>query len=292
MSAEIIDGEALAAAVREEVAADVRALVESGERAPHLTAVLVGDDPASHSYVRGKARDCEAVGMSTDTVVMPADSTMLELLPRIAELNANPFVSGVIIQMPLPPQLDEQAAMAALDPNKDADGLPPNSLGQLLQGTPRFIPATPAGVQQMLMRTGHDPAGKRVVIVGRSNLVGKPLAVLLASKAEGANATVVAAHTGTADLAAETRNADILIVAAGRPQMVTAEMVKPGAVVIDVGINRVEDASRKRGYRLVGDVDFDGVSQVAGAITPVPGGVGPMTRAMLLVNTVKAAKAS
>jgi methylenetetrahydrofolate dehydrogenase (NADP+)/methenyltetrahydrofolate cyclohydrolase len=289
MSAEIIDGEAIAAAVRDEVAEQVRAHVAGGGRTPHLTAVLVGDDAASHSYVRGKARDCEAVGISTDTIVMPADSTMTDLIARIAELNQNPYVSGAIVQMPLPPQFDEAAAMRMLDPAKDVDGLHPENLGLLLQGTPRFVPATPTGVQQLLLRSGHDPGGKRVVVVGRSMLVGKPLAVLLSNKAEGANATVTLAHTGTTDLAAVTREADILVVAAGRPNVVTAEMVRPGAVVIDVGVNRVDDASRKRGYRLVGDVDFAAVSEVAGAITLVPGGVGPMTRAMLLVNTVKAA---
>ncbi|MEE8422622.1 MAG: bifunctional 5,10-methylenetetrahydrofolate dehydrogenase/5,10-methenyltetrahydrofolate cyclohydrolase [Dehalococcoidia bacterium] len=289
MSADIIDGEAIAATVRDEVAQQVRAIVDGGGRPPHLTAVLVGDDPASHSYVRGKSRDCDAVGISTDTVVMPADSTMNDLRARIAELNANPYVSGAIVQIPLPPQLDEPTAMRMLDPAKDVDGLHPENLGLLLQGAPRFVPATPAAVQQLLLRSGHDPAGKRVVVVGRSTLVGKPLAALLANKAEGANATVTVAHTATADLAAVTREAEILVVAAGRHNLVTAEMVSPGTVVIDVGMNRVDDPSRKRGYRLAGDVDFDAVAAVAGAITPVPGGVGPMTRAMLLVNTVKAA---
>lgn len=292
MSATIIDGEAIAAEIRDEVAAGVRAIVQRGGRPPHLTAILVGDDPASHSYVRGKARDCEAVGISSETLTLPAETTIEELLARIAALNADPAVSGMIVQLPLPDALDDATATRAVDPAKDVDGLHPENLGLLLRGDPRFVPATPAGVQQMLLRSGHDPAGKRVVIVGRSTLVGRPLAMLLANKAAGANATVTVAHTGTADLAATTRQAEILIVAAGRPRMVTAEMVAPGAVVIDVGINRVDDASRKRGYRLVGDVDFDAVSQVAGAITPVPGGVGPLTRAMLLVNTVRAASGS
>ena len=291
MSATIIDGEAIAAEIRDEVAADVRAIVQRGGPPPHLTAILVGDDPASHSYVRGKARDCEAVGISSETLTLPAETTIEDLLARIAALNADPAVSGMIVQLPLPDALDDAAATRAVDPAKDVDGLHPENLGLLLRGEPRFVPATPAGVQQMLLRSGHDPAGKRVVIVGRSTLVGRPLAMLLANKAAGANATVTVAHTGTADLAATTREAEILIVAAGRPRMVTAEMVAPGAVVIDVGINRVDDASRKRGYRLVGDVDFDAVSQVAGAISPVPGGVGPLTRAMLLVNTVRAASA-
>ncbi len=291
MSATIIDGEAIAAEIRDEVAADVRAIVQRGGRPPHLTAILVGDDPASHSYVRGKARDCKAVGISSETLTLPAETTIEELLARIAALNADPAVSGMIVQLPLPDALDDATATRAVDPAKDVDGLHPENLGLLLRGEPRFVPATPAGVQQMLLRSGHDPAGKRVVIVGRSTLVGRPLAMLLANKAAGANATVTVAHTATTDLGAVTRQAEILIVAAGRPRMITAEMVAPGTVVIDVGINRVDDASRKRGYRLVGDVDFDAVSQVAGAITPVPGGVGPLTRAMLLVNTVKAASA-
>ena len=289
MSATIIDGEAIAAEIRDEVAADVRAIVERGGKPPHLTAILVGDDPASHSYVRGKARDCKAVGISSETLALPAETSMDDLLARIAELNANPDVSGMIVQLPLPDALDDATATRAVDPSKDVDGLHPVNLGLLARGEPRFVSATPSGVQQMLLRSGHDPAGKRVVVVGRSTLVGRPLAILLANKGPGANATVTMAHTGTADLAAVTREAEILIVAAGRPRMVTAEMVAPGAVVIDVGMNRVDDASRKRGYRLVGDVDFDAVSEVASAITPVPGGVGPLTRAMLLVNTVKAA---
>ena len=204
-------------------------------------------------------------------------------------LNADPVVSGILVQLPLPPHIDERAITEAVDPDKDVDGLHPVNLGRLVQGQPHLVPATPAGVQQILLRTGNDPAGKRVVVVGRSTLVGKPLALLLGQKAEGANATVTLAHTGTGDLAAVAREADILVVAAGRPNTVTAGMVRPGAVVIDVGTNRVDDATRKRGWRLTGDVEFEGVSQVAGAITPVPGGVGPMTIAMLLVNTLRAA---
>jgi methylenetetrahydrofolate dehydrogenase (NADP+)/methenyltetrahydrofolate cyclohydrolase len=289
VSATIIDGEAIAAEIRDEVAADVRAVVERDGRPPHLTAILVGDDPVSHSYVRGKARDCKAVGILSEALALPADITMETLLAKIAERNANPDVSGMIVQLPLPNALDDATATRAVDPAKDVDGLHPVNLGLLARGEPRYVSATPSGVQQMLMRSGHDPAGKRVVVVGRSTLVGRPVAMLLSNKGPGANATVTMAHTGTADLAAVTREAEILIVAAGQPRMVTAEMVAPGAVVIDVGVNRVDDASRKRGYRLVGDVDFDAVSEVASAITPVPGGVGPLTRAMLLVNTVKAA---
>ena len=289
MPASVIDGNAIAAEVRAEVAERVRTHLAGGGRQPHLTAVIVGDDPASRTYVRSKARACEEAGIGSDTLELPAETSMEELLARVEELNASPLVSGMIVQMPLPPQLDEAAVMRAIEPRKDVDGLHPENLGRLLQGAPRFVPGTPAGVQQLLLRSGHDPAGKRVVIVGRSILVGRPLAMLLANKAEGANATVTIAHTATADLGAVTREAEILVVAAGRPKTVSTEMVRPGAVVIDVGINRIDDPSRKRGYRLAGDVDFDGVSQVAGAITPVPGGVGPMTVAMLLVNTLRAA---
>ncbi len=288
VSARIIDGEAIAAEVRAEVAERVAAHIAAGGSRPHLTAVLVGDDPASHTYVGSKTRACAEVGMTTDTLALPATTSMEQLLGQIERLNADPKVSGILVQMPLPPQLDEGAAMRALDPEKDVDGLHPQSLGRLLMGEPRFVPATPLGVQELLLRSGYDPGGRRVVIVGRSTLVGKPLAMLLANKAKGANATVTIAHTGTVDLGAVTREAEILVVAVGRPQTITAAMVRPGAVVVDVGINRVDDPSRKRGYRLAGDVDFEGVSQVAAAITPVPRGVGPMTVAMLLVNTLRA----
>ncbi len=290
MTARIIDGNAIAAEVRAGVAEQVRAHLAGGGRQPQLTAVLVGDDPASHTYVRNKTRACDEVGIASDTLELPADTSMEGLLARIEKLNASPLVSGILVQMPLPLPLDEGQAMLAIDPRKDVDGLHPESLGRLLAGAPRFVPATPSGVHQLLLRSGHDPGGKRVVIVGRSTLVGKPLAMLLGKKAEGANATVTIAHTGTVDLGAVTREAEILVVAAGRPNTITAEMVRPGAVVIDVGMNRIEDPSRKSGYRLAGDVDFESVSQVASAITPVPGGVGPMTVAMLLVNTLRAAE--
>ena len=289
MTADRIDGAAIAAAIRGEVADRVRAHVAAGGTTPQLTAVLVGDDPASATYVRNKARACEEVGLEAQTLTPPADISQDELLEIVRGLNADPAVSGILVQLPLPPQLDERVITEAVDPAKDVDGLHPVNLGRLVQGEPHLVPATPAGVQQLLLRTGVDPAGKRVVVVGRSTLVGKPLALLLGQKAEGANATVTLAHTGTSDLAAVTREAEILVVAAGWPNTVTAEMVRPGAVVIDVGTNRVDDATRKRGWRLAGDVDFAGVSEVAAAITPVPGGVGPMTIAMLLVNTLRAA---
>ena len=289
MPATTIDGNAIAAEIRGEVAARVRAHVDSGGAVPHLTAVLVGDDAASATYVRNKARACAEAGIDARTLTPSADISQDALLNIVRELNADPAVSGILVQLPLPPHIDERAITEAVDPDKDVDGLHPINLGRLVQGQPHLVPATPAGVQQILLRTGNDPAGKRVVVVGRSTLVGKPLALLLGQKAEGANATVTLAHTGTTDLGAVAREADILVVAAGRPNTVTAEMVRPGAVVIDVGTNRVDDATRKRGWRLTGDVEFEGVSQVAGAITPVPGGVGPMTIAMLLVNTLRAA---
>ncbi len=289
MTARIIDGNAIAAEVRAEVAAGVRELRASGVT-PHLTAMLVGDDAASRTYVRLKRRDCDEVEMSSETRTLPSSVSHYELMAVIEELNADATVHGVIVQKPLPPHLDEAAVDAALDPAKDVDGLGPTSLGLLARGAPRYVPATPAGIQQLLLRSDIDPAGRRLVIVGRSMLVGRPGALLFVNKAEGANATVTIAHTGTRDLGAVTREADILIAAAGSLGMITAEMVKPGATVIDVGTNRVDDSSKKAGYRLAGDVDFEAVREVAGAITPVPGGVGPMTRAMLLVNTLKAAR--
>ncbi|MDA0256538.1 MAG: bifunctional 5,10-methylenetetrahydrofolate dehydrogenase/5,10-methenyltetrahydrofolate cyclohydrolase [Chloroflexi bacterium] len=289
-TATLIDGRQVADAVAEETAQAVTEHVARGHAPPHLTAVLVGDDAASAVYVRNKGRACERVGMTHETLALPAATTQAELLAHIERLNASPAVSGILVQMPLPPQIDASAVMSAVDPRKDVDGLHPVNMGLLLAGTPGLVPATPAGVQQLLLRTGHDPDGRRVVIVGRSVLVGRPLAALLANKAPGANATVTIAHTGTRDLGAVTREAEILVVAAGRAGIVTAEMVRPGAVVIDVGTNRVDDPTAKRGYRLTGDVDFAAVSEIAAAITPVPGGVGPMTIAMVVRNTLVAAQ--
>ncbi len=286
---QIIDGVAIAAEVRAELAGRIATLKARGVT-PGLAAVLAGDNPASASYVRGKARACAEAGIFAETVRCPASISQDELLARVAELNADPRFHGIIVQLPLPGGLDGEAATRAVAPEKDVDGLHPYNLGLLLRGEGVLLPATPSGVQQLLVRSGHDPAGKHVVIAGRSNLVGKPLANLLMQKARGANATVTVCHTGTPDLAAYTRQADILIAAIGRPAAITAEMVRPGAAVIDVGINRVEDTTKKAGYRLAGDVDYAGVAAVAGAITPVPGGAGPMTVAMLLVNTVTAAE--
>lgn len=289
MTAELIDGAAVAAALRAELSSRVDALAGRGVT-PGLAVVLVGDDPASRSYVRGKTRACAELGICSETITPDAAIAQASLAGLIADLNADQRFHGILVQLPLPGQLDERAITGAVLPHKDVDGLHPYNLGLLLRGDGRLLPCTPAGVQQLLLRSGHDPSGKHVVVCGRSNLVGKPLAAILLQKAEGANATVTVCHTGTPQLAAVTRNADILVVATGRPRTVTAEMVRPGAVVVDVGVNRVADESRKSGYRLVGDVDFDAVRPIAGAITPVPGGVGPMTVVMLLANTVLAAE--
>ena len=249
--------------------------------------------PAPSSYVTAKAEACAEIGIFSETIRLPAEISGDALLARIAELNADERFHAILQQLPLPEHIDERAILDAIAPAKDVDGLHPTNLGRLLRGeTSGPIPCTPHGVMHLLARSGVDPAGTHAVVVGRSSLVGRPLAVLLANKAAGANATVTLCHTGTTELAAHTRSADILVVAAGRPGTVTADMVKPGATVIDVGTNRIDDASRKRGWRLVGDVDFAGVSEVAGRITKVPGGVGPMTIAMLLANTVRAARAA
>lgn len=290
MTATLIDGKQMAEEIRAEIARDVAALAERSGIKPGLAAVLVGEDPASAIYVRNKRRACEEAGIFSETFDMPASTKQDELLAVVERLNADDRFHGILVQLPLPPQIDERAVIMTIDPDKDVDGLHPTNGGRLLEGRPRFLPATPAGVQVMLMRTGNDPSGKHVVIVGRSNIVGKPLAALLMQKAEGANATVTVCHTGTPDIGALTRQADILVAAMGRPYAITADMVHEGAVVIDVGMNRIEDATKKTGYRLAGDVDFDAVAEKASAITPVPGGVGPMTIAMLLTNTLRAAR--
>ncbi len=290
MTARIIDGKEVAAKVHEEVAAGVTEYREQHGSAPGLTVVLVGDDPASHSYVKGKERACERVGISSETILRDASITQEELIDIVMDLNNDSKVHGILLQLPLPDHIDDAAVIHATDPMKDVDGLHPENAGLLVLGEPRFAPATPLGVQRMLLEEGVEMKGARVVIVGRSKLVGIPLALLLLQKGPGANSTVTVCHTGTTNIAAETRRADVLIAAAGFPGTVTADMVKPGAVVIDVGVSRVDDPTRKRGYRLTGDVEFDSVSEVASAITPVPGGVGPMTIAMLLVNVLQAAK--
>ena len=292
MTANILDGKALAEEIRGEVATGVAEMQQKHGVTPGLAAVLVGDDPASAIYVRNKRRACDEVGMVSDTFLMPADSTNEQVLARVQALNGDPRFHGILVQLPMPPQIDERLIIESLDPTKDVDGLHPFNVGKLVQGRADFVPGTPAGIQQILLRNGHDPGGANVVVCGRSNIVGKPMALLLMQRADGANATVTVCHTRTKNLAEITRQADILVAAIGRPSAITADMIKEGAVVIDVGINRVDDASQKRGYRLEGDVDFDAVSEKASAITPVPGGVGPMTIAMLLVNTLTATRLS
>ncbi len=292
MTARILNGNELAAELRTEVAEGVFLLVSTSGVTPGLAAILVGDDPASAVYVRNKARACAYAGIFSETFNVAAASTQDDLRVLIDRLNADPRFHGILLQLPLPSHLNEAEAIERIDPTKDVDGLHPISQGRMLQGEPTFLPCTPAGVQQVLLRSGYDPAGQHVVIVGRSNIVGKPLAALLMQRNSGGNATVTVCHTRTRDLPDVTRQADILVAAMGVPGAIGAEMVLPGAVVIDVGINRVDDPSRRRGYRLVGDVDFDPVAAKAEAITPVPGGIGPMTVAMLISNTLHAARVS
>ncbi|MCH2503425.1 MAG: bifunctional methylenetetrahydrofolate dehydrogenase/methenyltetrahydrofolate cyclohydrolase FolD [Dehalococcoidia bacterium] len=292
MTANILDGKALAEEIRREVAMGVAEMQQKHGLTPGLAAVLVGDDPASAIYVRNKRRACDEVGMVSNTILLPTDSTNEQVLAQVQALNNDPRFHGILVQLPLPVQVDERLIMESLDPSKDVDGLHPFNVGKLVQGRADFVPGTPAGIQQILLRSGHDPAGANVVVCGRSDIVGKPMAILLMQRADGANATVTICHTRTKNMADITRQADILVSAIGSPNVITADMVKEGAVVIDVGINRVDDDSRKSGYRLVGDVNFEAVSEKASAITPVPGGVGPMTIAMLLVNTLTATRLS
>lgn len=286
--AQIIDGSDIAQQVRTDVRQDIEAWTANGHRPPFLSVVLVGDNPASQAYVRGKEKDAAEVGIDTNTLRFDDDVTEDDLLGVVRDLNADASVDGVLVQLPLPDHVDDRRVIDAIDPDKDVDGFHPENLGRLLLGAPAFVPATPYGIVELLDRIDVDPEGMDAVIVGRSNIVGKPLAALLMQR--DANATVTVCHSRTRDLAAHTRRADLLVAAVGRAGFVTADMVKDDAVVIDVGINRVDDASREKGYRLVGDVDFDGVEPKAAWITPVPGGVGLMTRAMLLVNTLTAAR--
>jgi methylenetetrahydrofolate dehydrogenase (NADP+)/methenyltetrahydrofolate cyclohydrolase len=287
--AKIIDGNKVADAIRAEIAAEVQALAKRGV-VPGLAVVLVGEDPASQVYVRMKRKECSELGMLSVDHTLPASTPEKKLLGLIDTLNADPRVHGILVQLPLPDQIDESKVITAIDPAKDVDGFHPVNVGKMLAGEPGFLPCTPAGCQQLLLRYGYDPAGKHVVVLGRSNIVGKPMAAILMQKAAGANATVTICHSRTKNLAKHTREADILIAAMGAARFVKASMVRKGVVVIDVGTNRVADKTKKSGFRLVGDVDFDAVSKKAKAITPVPGGVGPMTRVMLMKNTVEAAK--
>jgi methylenetetrahydrofolate dehydrogenase (NADP+)/methenyltetrahydrofolate cyclohydrolase len=288
MSAKIISGAEIAEQIRQELRKDIASLKEKGVT-PGLAVVLVGEDPASQSYVRMKGKACEELGLFSQTIVKPADTSEEELLALIDSLNADPRIHGILVQLPLPKHIDENKVILRIDPNKDVDGFHPINVGKMLIGEPGFLPCTPHGIQEMLIRSGVDPEGKHVVVVGRSNIVGKPVAAILVQKRKGANATVTIAHSRTRDLASITRSADILVAAMGSPQFIKADMVREGAVVIDVGSNRIDDPSAKRGYRWVGDVDFEAVKEKASAISPVPGGVGPMTIVMLMKNTVLSA---
>jgi methylenetetrahydrofolate dehydrogenase (NADP+)/methenyltetrahydrofolate cyclohydrolase len=289
MTAKIIDGKQVAADMRAELKEEVAKLKEQGI-VPGLGVILVGEDPASKSYVTAKERTCEEIGIYSDDNRLPAETTQEDLMALVEKMNKDPKIHGILVQLPLPKHLNEAEVLLAIDPAKDVDGFHPTNVGKMVVGEKAFLPCTPHGVIQLLLRSGVTIEGANVVIVGRSNIVGKPLANMLIQKNATGNATVTVCHTRTKDLAHQTKQADIIIAAAGRPNTVTADMVKEGVVVIDVGVNRVEDATKKRGYRLVGDVDFEAVKEKASLITPVPGGVGPMTITMLLYNTVESAK--
>lgn len=289
MTAEIISGTQVAADIRAELKETVAKLKADKGVVPGLVIVRVGEDPASVSYVKGKEKACDEIGIYQETIVYPEDIDEKTVLDKLVELNNDPKFHGILVQLPLPKQISEDKVIDIIDPKKDVDGFHPVNVGKLLIGNPYFMPCTPHGIQQLLVRSGNDPAGKHVVICGRSNIVGKPILAILLQKKDGANATVTMVHTGTKDTASITRQADILIAAVGKPKVITADMVKEGVVVIDVGVNRVPDDSKKSGFRLVGDTDFEAIKEKAKAITPVPGGVGPMTITMLMWNTANAA---
>jgi methylenetetrahydrofolate dehydrogenase (NADP+)/methenyltetrahydrofolate cyclohydrolase len=289
MGSRLILGKDISDSIYAELRARIQTLKDSGT-VPGLAVVLVGEDPASQVYVRMKGRKCEELGMRSVTIVLPRETTQAELLTKVDDLNNDPNIHGFLIQLPLPDHIDEETIINAVDPKKDVDCFHPVNVGKMLIGEPDFLPATPAGVQQMLIRSGIETKGKHVVVVGRSNIVGKPMAAMMIQKGIGADSTVTVVHSRTTDLPSITRQADILIVAIGKPLFVTADMVKEGAVVIDVGTNRIDEPSSPKGSRLVGDVDFEGVRDKASAISPVPGGVGPMTICMLMANTVTAAE--
>jgi len=289
MTAKIIDGKQIAADMRAKLRADVAALAQKGV-VPGLGVILVGDDPASKSYVTAKERDCEEVGIYSDDNRLPASISQKGLMAHINRLNKDPRIHGILVQLPLPDTIDELEVLMAIDPAKDVDGFHPISVGKMVTGQKAFLPCTPHGVVQLLIKSGVKIEGANVVIVGRSNIVGKPLANMLIQKNPMGNATVTVCHTRTKNLAEHTKKADIIVAAAGCPNTITADMIKDGAVVIDVGMNRVDDSTKKAGYRLIGDVDFERVREKASLITPVPGGVGPMTRTMLLYNIVESAK--
>ena len=290
MTAVLIDGRKIADDIRREIKSETARLKERQGITPALAFILVGENPASQSYVKMKSKGCDEVGIRSITERLTADVPESDLLRLIDTFNRDEKIHGILVQLPLPDHIDEGKVIASIDYRKDVDGFHPINVGKLVAGQDGFKPCTPLGVQELLIRSGNDPGGKHVVIVGRSNIVGKPLANILMQKQKGANAIVTIVHTGTKSISAFTREADILVAAIGRPEFVKGDMVKRGAVVIDVGINRVEDPSAKNGYRIVGDVHFASVSQVASAITPVPGGVGPMTIAMVLRNTLIASQ--
>ncbi len=289
MAAKIIDGKQVAADIRAELKDEVAKLAKQGV-VPGLGVILVGDDPASHSYVTAKERACKELGIYSEDNRLPTETSQDELMALVAKMNAAPKINGILVQLPLPKHMNESEVLFGIDPAKDVDGFHPVSVGKMVVGEKTFLSCTPHGVLRLLLRSGVKIEGAHVVIVGRSNIVGKPLANMLVQKSSTGNATVTVCHTRTKNLAEHTRQADILVAAVGRPNTITADMVKDGVAVIDVGVNRVDDATKKRGYRLVGDVDFEAVKEKASLITPVPGGVGPMTITMLMVNTVESAK--
>lgn len=288
MSAKIIDGKAVAVAIKSEIAAKVAVMIDADQRAPHLAAILVGDDPASETYIASKEKACREVGITSSTYRMLASTSEAQLLETIAFLNNDPDVDGFIVQLPLPGHIDEKKVIEAIHPSKDVDGFHPMNIGRLQTGLPAYLPATPFGVVELLKRNNISVEGKHCVVLGRSNIVGTPLSMLLSRKNEYGNATVTICHSRTPKLSDYTLQADVLIAAIGQPEFVKAEMVKKGAVVVDVGIHRIDDASNAKGYRIVGDVQADEVSEIASWITPVPGGVGPMTIVSLLLNTMAA----
>jgi methylenetetrahydrofolate dehydrogenase (NADP+)/methenyltetrahydrofolate cyclohydrolase len=288
--ARLIDGAAIGQTIRTELLGEIQALKQQGVT-PGLAAVLVGENPASATYVRMKGKACDEAGLYHETITRPGDMSEADLLALVDQLNHDPRIHGILVQLPLPKHMDASRVLLQIDPRKDVDGFHPINVGKVSSGDASgFRPATPYGVQQLLLRSGVETAGAHAVIVGRSNIVGRPMAALLLQTGPGGNATVTVCHSRTRNIGAVTRLADILIVAMGKPEFVTGEMIRPGAVVVDVGVNRVDDPSTKKGYRLVGDVKFAEAAEVASAITPVPGGVGPMTITMLLVNTVQAAR--
>ena len=286
----LIDGKATANQIKNEIAEEVKAIQSKGERAPHLAAVLVGNDGASLTYVGSKVRSCEKVGFDSSLIRLSEETTEAELLAKIAELNQDDTLDGYIVQLPLPKHIDEEKVLLAIDPKKDVDGFHPSNFGRMALELETFIPATPFGIMQLIERYDIDTQGKHVVVIGRSHIVGRPISILMSQKGAYGNATVTVAHSRTKDLKALTLQADIIVSALGVPGFVTSDMIKEGVVIIDVGITRVEDASKEKGYYITGDVDFDSVAQKASYITPVPGGVGPMTIAMLLKNTLLARK--